>query len=96
MPPRHRVCVTAIEQGPCLREYVLAPRQQAPGLRSAYDACVHQIGLFRSTHLEYAGRYIYQQNQCPADNPTDRGTGGTPFMPYLKKDRDETAAHLIS
>lgn len=96
MPARHRDCIAAIEQGPCIRDYVLAQRQQALELRSAYDACVHQIELFRSTHLEYAGRYIHQQIQCRADNPTDRGTGGTPFMPYLKKHRDETAAHLIS
>ena len=96
MPLQHGVCSAAIEQDPCIREYVPAPRQQAPGLRSTYDACVHQIELFRSTHLEYAGRYIHQQNQCRANNPTNRGTGGTPFMPGPKKDRDETAAHLIS
>ena len=45
-------------------------------------------------HLEYAGTYIHQQSQLK--NPFGRGgstitgTGGTPFMKYLKKHRDES------
>jgi indoleamine 2,3-dioxygenase len=45
-------------------------------------------------HLEYAGTYIHKQSQIK--NPFGRGgstitgTGGTPFMTYLKKHRDET------
>ena len=96
MPPAHRAFIAAIEQGPPVRQYVIAHRHDQPGLRDAYNACVHWIGRFRSTHLEYAGRYIHQQSQHSPDNPTDVGTGGTPFMPYLKKHRDETLAHLAA
>lgn len=95
MPPEHRAFIEAIEQGPSLRQYVIEHCLHQPALRDAYNACIHWIGRFRSTHLEYAGRYIHQQSQSGLDNPTKVGTGGTPFMPYLKKHRDETAAHLI-
>jgi len=96
MPPAHRAFIEAIEQGPSIRQYVIAHRYDQPALRDAYNTCVHWIGQFRSTHLEYAGRYIHQQSQHSPDNPTNVGTGGTPFMPYLKKHRDETMAHLIT
>jgi len=96
MPPAHRTFIEAIELGPSIRQYVIAHRQQQPALRDAYNACVRQISHFRSTHLEYAGRYIHSQSQHDADNPTTVGTGGTPFMRYLKKHRDETVTHEIA
>ncbi|MGH7963296.1 MAG: hypothetical protein ACRERD_15985 [Candidatus Binatia bacterium] len=95
MPPAHRAFIETIEQGPSIRQYVTEHRTVHPALRDAYNACVHWISLFRSAHLEYAGRYIHSQSQQDVDNPTNVGTGGTPFMPYLKKHRDETVAHQI-
>ncbi len=95
IPPTHRAFIEAIEQGPSIRQYVIGRYQCQLALRDAYNACVHWLARFRSTHLEYAGRYIHQQSQQGLDNPTNVGTGGTPFMPYLKKHRDETVAHQI-
>jgi indoleamine 2,3-dioxygenase len=46
-------------------------------------------------HLEYAAAYIFRQAQTDAKNPHAVGTGGTPFMEYLKKHRDETAENLV-
>ena len=96
MPREHRAFIEALEQGPSLREYVIAHRTEQPALRDAYNACIHWITEFRAKHLEYAARYIHQQSQHGLDNPTTVGTGGTPFMPYLKKHRDETLEHLIA
>jgi indoleamine 2,3-dioxygenase len=43
-------------------------------LRDAYDACVELVEAFRSTHLEYAARYIQKQAPVGA-NSTTYGTG---------------------
>lgn len=94
-PREHRAFIETLERGPSVREYVLAHRTDQPALREAYNAGVHWITEFRTKHLEYAARYIHQQSQHSMDNPTNVGTGGTPFMPYLKKHRDETLEHLI-
>ena len=96
MPREHRAFIAAIEHGPSIREYVVAHRHAQPALRDVYNACVEWIGQFRAKHLEYAACYIQQQSQQSVDNPTDVGTGGTPFMPYLKKHRDETREHQIT
>jgi indoleamine 2,3-dioxygenase len=95
MPPKHRAFIETVEAGPSVRDYVLRHRGAHPRLRDAYNAAVDGIELFRSTHLEYARNYIVKQSQGGKRNPTDVGTGGTPFVPYLKKHRAETRAHKI-
>lgn len=93
MPPAHRKFVEALEQGPRVREAVKA-EGSAP-LKSAYNACVHWVQEFRSKHLDFAASYIQNQKQTSDANPTAVGTGGTPFMVYLQKHRDESRKHLL-
>lgn len=62
---------------------------QSLRLRERSLNAVDGIELFRSTHLEYARNYIAKQSQGGKRNPTDVGTGGTPFVPYLNKHRVE-------
>ncbi|MBI2090328.1 MAG: hypothetical protein HYT78_16580 [Deltaproteobacteria bacterium] len=95
MPPKHRAFIDAVEAGPSIRNYVLQRRATSPSLRDAYNAAVDGLSHFRSTHLEYADRYIFRQSQRGVHNPVAVGTGGTPFIPYLRKHRDETAKHRI-
>lgn len=88
MPPDHRRLLAFVEKESRVREVVSAAA--ADSLRGAYDECLLELESFRSLHLEYAARYIFQQAQTDSANPAKVGTGGTPFMPYLKKHRDET------
>ena len=94
MPPAHREFIASVERGADVRGWVSKHRADA-GLREAYNACVTWVERFRGKHLEYAASYIFKQAQSSLANPTAVGTGSTPFMPYLKKHRDETSRHLI-
>jgi indoleamine 2,3-dioxygenase len=93
-PPAQRAFVTELEAS-TVRDCVLAHREVASALGRAYDACVAELARFRTLHLEYAARYIHQQTQAGAGNPTAVGTGGTPFLSYLLKHRDETERQRI-
>lgn len=95
MPPKHRSFIEELERPPSVREAVKRLMGELPGLRESYNDCVKLLHRFRSRHLEYAGEYIHRQSLERKTNPTDVGTGGTPFMAYLKKHRDETKEHLI-
>ena len=92
MPPGHRAFLEAVEAGPDLGDFVTREASGHPALAELRDACLHWLEVFRTTHLSYAASYIHEQARSTAANPSDVGTGGTPFMAYLRKHRDETAA----
>jgi indoleamine 2,3-dioxygenase len=94
MPPRHRAFLERVERGGSVRGAVRELAGARPELAEAYDACLRWLEAFRTLHLDYAARYIHAQAGGGA-NPSDVGTGGTPFMKYLAKHRDETAADRL-
>ncbi len=94
MPREHRSFIAEIEAGPSVATYIEKHRDHE-GLREAYNACLNWLERFRTKHLEYAATYVFKQAQTSPANPTTIGTGSTPFLPYLKKHRDETVGRLI-
>ena len=95
MPPAHRRLLRVFENRPSVRQCVEANAGSAPALAEAYDSCLQWIERMRTVHLEYASEYINRQVSAGDANPTDVGTGGTPFMSYLTKHRDETAEQRL-
>jgi indoleamine 2,3-dioxygenase len=93
MPPAHRAFVESLEARGSIRPFV--ERANRRGLTDLYNACIEHVRRFRGLHLEYAAAYIFRQAQTDPKNPHAVGTGGTPFMPYLTKHRDETAKHRL-
>ena len=90
MPPKHREFMEVLEKNSQIKKIISGSKK----LTSLCNDCLEEIRAFRAMHLEYAGTYIFKQAQIK--NPFGRGgstitgTGGTPFMAYLKKHRDET------
>jgi indoleamine 2,3-dioxygenase len=93
MPPVHREFIESLEARDPVRQFVA--RSGRASLIELYNACIEGVDRFRSLHLEYAATYIFRQAQTDEKNPHAVGTGGTPFMPYLTKHRDETAEHRL-
>ena len=95
MPPSHRELIKFIEDTSKVKEQVSSNK----GLMELYDDCCQEISIFRSQHLRYAADYIHNQSTKStlfgSGGSKVRGTGGTPFMKYLKKHRDETDSSKI-
>lgn len=96
MPSGHRAFVESVERQSTVRDFVTGDGRTETTLMAAYNDCLQGIEEFRSIHLEFAASYIFRQAQEACTNPNSVGTGGTPFMPYLKKHRDETQASKVS
>lgn len=93
MPPAHVAFIQAVEAGPSVRNFVTSTKKNS--LTEVFNDCVELVANFRAMHLEYAGTYIHAQAQATLGNPSAVGTGGTPFMVYLRKHRDETKQQTI-
>ena len=95
MPPSHRELIKFIEVTSKVKEQVSSNKM----LMELYDDCCQEISIFRSQHLRYAADYIHNQSTKStlfgSGGSKVRGTGGTPFMKYLKKHRDETDSSKI-
>jgi len=93
MPKAHRIFLEKIEKQSRVRKYI--QKQNDTALKDAYNSCVTLVNRFRQTHLSYAASYIQHQHQMDTGNPNAVGTGGTPFMEYLKKHKEETEKFLL-
>jgi indoleamine 2,3-dioxygenase len=80
MPAEHRALIAAVEAMPSIR--AIASKQN-------YNAVLDAMAEFRSVHYEWAQEYINRRTDDP------RGTGGTPYMEWLKQLIDETLAFKI-
>ena len=78
MPAEHRAILAAVEAMPSVRD--LAGRDP-------FNEVLEAIATFREVHHGWADEYINRRVSDP------RGTGGTPYMQWLKQLIDETRMH---
>lgn len=94
MPRRHREFLDVLASQPSVHDY--AARSQDRQLIKRYNEAVEAFGDFRSNHIVLVTRYIVAQKKYSVNASLDeKGTGGTPFMTFLKQVRDDTVALLI-
>jgi indoleamine 2,3-dioxygenase len=80
MPAAHRALIGEIEAMPSVRNVAAS---------DAFNDVLDAMATFRETHYKWAQEYINRWTDDP------RGTGGTPYMSWLKQLIDETRAYRV-
>jgi indoleamine 2,3-dioxygenase len=80
MPAKHRALIEEVEAMPDIRSF---------GYKEPYNAILDAMAAFRGVHFGWAEEYINRWTDAP------RGTGGTPYMQWLKQMLRETEAHRL-
>ena len=80
MPLQHRQLIAELEALPPVRD--LADPQ-------AYNDVLEAMATFREVHYTWAQEYVHRWVEDP------RGTGGTPYMEWLRQLIDETRMHKL-
>ena len=80
MPAQHRTLIKEVETMPDIRR---------ARHKEAYNGVLDAMATFRRIHYGWAEDYINRWTDDP------RGTGGTPYTPWLKQMLLETEAHRI-
>ncbi len=80
MPAEHRALIEEVEAMPSVR---------SRADKAVYNEILDAMAAFREHHYGLAQQYIATWVEDP------RGTGGTPYMLWLKQLIDETRAHKI-
>ena len=95
MPRKHGEFLELLRQQPSIREYAMKSRDCE--LIASYNRAVEAFGEFRSNHVVMVTRYIVMQKKHSVNaSLEEKGTGGTPFMTFLKQVRDDTVALMIN
>lgn len=84
MPVQHR---QFIRETASVRDFVIA---RGGPLTELYNTCLSELIAFRSRHFEYAVNYIEKKVANPL------GTGGTPYIPWLRQMLDETKEFYLN
>ena len=91
MPAKHREFLKAIKP---VRSYVLEHESGNNELKSSFDEAVGALASFRTEHIKLVTSYIVNVKEGEVSDK-DKGTGGTPFMRFLKNVRDNTNNAII-
>ena len=93
-PSKHREFLDTLDHQPSVRDYVTKTRDRE--LITSYNMVVEAFGQLRTDHVTMVTRYIVNQRRHSVNASLDStGTGGTPFMKFLKQVRDNTVARMI-
>ncbi|WP_170223490.1 indoleamine 2,3-dioxygenase [Nonomuraea turkmeniaca] len=92
MPRPHRRFLEDLEAGPSIHDHVARHRNTRPELADAYNAAVDGLARLRGQHIGMTGRYItrFEHGEKAA-----KGTGGSDFIGFLKRSREETTERLL-
>lgn len=99
MPALHRQFLTFLESKSNIHGFIPHHQDQVK-LRTIYIRCIDILVALRGKHMEVVSRYILSQvPRKQVENDTSlaihgmsglRGTGGTTFVPLLKRTKNHT------